>query len=83
MRKSSSHQRDIVSHELHFSRQWHLWLVALVEGIAQQVGELSDGILCLVRVNLGKRRYVVERVEEEMRVELVLEPHELCLGCLA
>ena len=73
------HQLNIVAHELHFALQRHLRLVGLIHRVAQQVAQLHDGLLRFVAVDLRQARDVVERVEEEMGVDLILQPGQFCL----
>ena len=77
------HQVDIIVHEGHLALERDLVGVGVVEGVAERVAELADTLLRLVGVDLRQRGDVVERVEEEVRVELVFEPGQLGFGRLA
>ena len=43
---------------------------------------MGDGILCTIGINLAEARDVVERIKQEMGVDLVLQPCQLCLCVL-
>ena len=77
------HQVHVVVHERHLRRKRDLRRLAVVQRIAQQVAQLADALLGLVRVDLGQGGDVVQRVEEEMGAQLVLQPDEFGLGGLA
>ena len=78
------HQCNVVAHELHLTLQWHGHLVGLVHRIAQEVAELGDGFLCGLAVDGCQRGDVVQGVEEEVGVDLILQPCQLSLrvACL-
>ena len=78
------HQCDIVAHEVHLTLQWHSHLVGLVHCIAQEVAELGDGFLCSFSVDSCQRRDVVQGIEEEVGVDLILQPRQFSLrmACL-
>ena len=78
------HQCNIVAHEVHLTLQWHGHLVGLVHRIAQEVAELGDGFLCGLAVDGCQRGDVVQGVEEEVGVDLILQPCQLSLrmACL-
>ena len=80
---AEGHQVYVIAHKLHFGRQGYLFGLTVIEGIAQQVAQLADAFLRLVGVYLREGRDVVERIEQEMRVQLVLEPDQFGLGALA
>ena len=80
---AEGHQVDIIVHELDFRRELDLLRLAVVQCIPQQVAQLADAFLRLVRVDLRQGGNVVQGVEQEMRVQLMLEPGEFGLSCLA
>ena len=77
------HQVDVIVHELDLRRELDLLRLAVVQRIPQQVAQLADALLRLVRVDLRQGRDVVQGIEQEMRVELMLEPGQFGLGRLA
>ena len=79
---AKAHQLDVVAHEVHLAADSHERLVRLVHRIAQQVAQLRDGVLRGVGIDLRQTGDVVERVEEEVWVDLVLQPCQLGLGVL-
>ena len=68
------HQRDIIAHEVHLTLNGHCFFVRLVHGIAQQVTQLGDGILGSIGVDLRQTGDIIQRIEEEVRINLVLQP---------
>ena len=76
------HQFDVVAHEFHFATDGHTGFVGLVHGIAQQVAQLHDRLLRLVAVYLRQTGDVVERIEQKVRIDLVLQPSQFCLHLL-
>ena len=79
---AQAHQVDVVAHEGHLAGQRHLLLARLIEGVAQQVAQLADALLGRVGIHLDEAADVVERIEEEVGVQLVPEPDQLRLGVL-
>ena len=49
-----------------------------VEHMAQQAAQFLDGNLCLVAVESDEGIYVVEGIEQEMRIQLVAQVLQLC-----
>lgn len=71
--KSEFHQFDVAAHEVQLLVEGHFLLVVFVERVAQQLAEFVNRLLCLVLVDFNQRVDVVERVEQEVRIQLVLQ----------
>ena len=80
LRQPYAHQRDVVLDEIHLVFQRHQGLVALVEQVAQHLRQLLYGILCPGGVEGRQRIDVVQRVQQEVRVDLVAQRLQLGLG---
>ena len=76
------HQFDIIAHKLHLTANGHGLLVGLIHSIAQEVAQLCNGILCTVGINLRETADIVEGIEEEMGINLILQPGEFGFGIL-
>ena len=76
------HQFDVVLHKLHLTADGYLGLIGLIHRVAQQVAQLQDGVLCLVGVYLRQAGDVVEGVEEEVWIDLALQPRQFGLHLL-
>lgn len=79
---AQAHQVDVVAQELQLALQRHRFAVRIVKRVAQEVAQPRDILLCLVGIYLHEAGNIVERVEKEMRVELILQPRQFRLGRL-
>ena len=77
-----THQLDVIRHELHLFGNGHQFMVALVEHIAQDFRQLDDSLLGPLTVDVDQRMDVVQRVHQEVRVQLVLQVLQLLLEVL-
>ncbi|MCW3125100.1 MAG: hypothetical protein JWO03_758 [Bacteroidetes bacterium] len=62
--------------------EWHEFILRIAEDIAHDVGEAHDGLRCIVGLLQREAIDIVERIEEEVRVDLRLEQGELGDGLL-
>ena len=76
--KTDTHQFDVVADEIHLFAQCDVILLIVVEHMAQQAAQFLDGNLCLVAVESDEGIYVVEGIEQEMRIQLVAQVLQLC-----
>ena len=72
-RESDAHQRDVVLYEIHFLAQSHEILLIVVKDMAQQAAQFLYGRLSLIRIKGDERVDIVQRIEQEMRVELIAQ----------
>ena len=79
-RQSYLHQVDIVLDKLHFIAQHHLALLIVVEHVSQHLRQLLNGILRTLLIDGGKRIDIVQRVQQEVRVNLRAQVQILALG---
>lgn len=79
-RQANAHQLDVVAQEVNLGRERDGGAAAVVEHVAQHAAQVVDGLLGTGRVELDERVDVVERVEEEVGVQLALEVLQLGLG---
>ena len=77
-----SHQFDVVVVELQLFLHGNIGLSIFIEYIAQHLAQLEYGALGTVGADGDERVDVVEGIEEEVRVELVLQVFQLGLGAL-
>ena len=75
--------RQVAASELELAPQRHLGGVALIERVAEQLGEARDHALGGGRVVGDQRRDGVQRVEQEVRLQLLAQRVELRLGEMA
>lgn len=83
VRIADAHQFDVVLEELDVAAERDDLASRVVEHVAHHLRELDDGILGALGVDVNQRVDVVERVHEEVRVNLVLEVVHLGLHVLA
>ena len=72
-READAHQRDVVLYEIHFLAQSHEILLIVVKDMAQQAAQFLYGRLSLIRIKGDERVDIVQRIEQEMRVELIAQ----------
>lgn len=76
------HQFDVVADELNFLFERNVVLVVLVKHIAQHVAEAMHGELGFRPVDGNQRIDIVQRVEQEMGIQLALQVLQLGLRSL-
>ena len=76
------HQRDIVADEVELTGERHALLVAFVEHKAHHLRQFENGVFRLLRVDVHKGVDVVERVHEEVRIDLIAQVFQLLLQVL-
>ena len=76
------HQFDVVVVKLQLFLHGNIGLSIFIEYIAQHLAQLEHGTLSAVGTDGDERIDVVEGIEEEVRVELVLQVFQLGLGAL-
>ena len=72
-READAHQCDVVLYEIHFLAQSHEILLIVVKDMAQQAAQFLYGRLSLIRIKGDERVDIVQRIEQEMRVELIAQ----------
>lgn len=77
---AQSHELYVVFEESHFLADGYHGVAGPIDAVAQQVAQLLNALLATVSINLTKTGNVVERVEEEVRVQLILQPGQFRLG---
>ena len=70
LRQTNLHQVDIVLYELHFIVERHQLFLIVVEHMAQHIRELLNGTLRPRVVDGSQRIDIVQRVEQEMGIDL-------------
>ena len=68
-----THKPGVVVHKLNLLGHRHALVVALVEHVAQDFRQLDDGLLRALRVDVDEGVDVVERVHQEVGIQLVLQ----------
>ena len=79
---AQSHQRDVVADEVELAVERNTVLVALVEHKAHHLRQFQYRVLGFLWVYVHQRMDVVQRVHEEVRVDLVLQIFQLLLQVL-
>ena len=87
-RQTEPHQVHVVLQETDLILQGNHGLLAVIEDVAQHLGEFLNGILCLALVKGRQGVDVVERVQQEVRIDLRTQVAQLsihlgCFGILA
>lgn len=72
-RQTDAHQFDVVADEIHFFAQGDEVLLIIVQHMAQKPAQFLDGGLCFVCIESDKGVDIVQRVEQEMRIQLVAQ----------
>ena len=77
LRQPDTHQLDVVADESHFLFQRHDGLLGVVECMAQHLRQLLNGLLCLGSVEGRQCIDIVERVQQEMWINLTAQIAQL------
>jgi hypothetical protein len=68
---------QVGAHGLQFGRQRHRRVLARLQRMAHQVGQLVDHVRGRLAVFVDQRAHAVEAIEEEMRIDLCLQGAQL------
>ena len=68
------HQIDVILHEFDFFPDRNIFPIAFIQSIVEQIVQLGDAVLGRVGVYLNQAGNVVQRIEQEMGVQLVFQP---------
>ena len=79
-RQADAHQLDVIAQEVHFGLERYRRPAAVVEYVPQQAAQVVHRLLGPVGIELDERIDVVERVEQEMGIELALEVLQFRFG---
>ena len=71
--QADAHERDVVADEIQFLLQGHERLLIVVKHMTQEPAQFQHRILCLFGIEGYQGIDVVQRVEQEMRIELIFE----------
>ena len=80
LRQADAHQFDVVAVEVHLLVQRDRLLLVLVEDVAEQAAQFLHGGLRLVRVEGDEGVDVVQRVQQEVRVQLAAQVLQFGFG---
>ena len=61
---------EVILHNPDFLVQRHRLLLARLQGVTQHVREARDGFACAGRILIDEGAQTVERIEEEVRIDL-------------
>jgi len=75
--ETDAHQFDVVADEVHLLVQGDEVLLIVIQHMAQQSAQFLHGSLCLVGIEGDEGVDVVQRIEQEVRVELVAQVLQL------
>ena len=79
---AQAHQRDVVADEVELTRQGHPFLVTFVKDEAHHLRQFQDGRLGFLCIDVNQRMDVVQRVHEEMGVNLIFQILQLLFQAL-
>lgn len=71
--EADAHQCDVILDEIHFFAQCYEVLLIIVEYVTQKAAQFLYGNLRLVRIKGYEGIDVVQRIEQEMRIELIAQ----------
>ena len=77
VRIAHRHKPDIVVQELNLARQWCEPVVSLIQYVSHQFRQLDNRCLGTFGVDVDKSVYVVERIHQEVRIDLILKVLQL------
>ena len=83
VRITDAHEFDVVSDELDVLFERNALAPRIVEDVAHHLREFDHGLLCIFGIDVDQGVDVVERVHEEVRIDLVFEIIHLRLEVLA
>ena len=75
--ETDAHQFDVVADEVHLLVQGDEVLLIVIQHMAQQSAQFLHGSLCLVGIEGDEGVDVIQRIEQEVRVELVAQVLQL------
>ena len=70
---ADAHQPDVILDELNVLVERDDFASRIVEHVAHHLRKLDHGVFCIFRVDVDQRMDVVERVHEEVGIDLVLQ----------
>lgn len=80
---ADAHQLDVVVKKDEFLAKGYFLFRSFVENEAHDLRQFDDRLLCLFRLNVNQGMDVVERIHQEVGVDLILQVLELLLKVLA
>ena len=81
-RITNTHQLNVIFRELHLLLKVGLLLLRVVEHIAHHLREFDYDLLGRLGVNINHRMDVIERIHEEVGIDLILQIIHLRLQCV-